>query len=73
MVTRKDIARYRVWRHRGHMGMEELILSTEIWLSHKRLSKIRNLHKELSLNFKDIITLVDMSGKVEFSNSNKTD
>ncbi|XP_047023936.1 H(+)/Cl(-) exchange transporter 7-like [Helicoverpa armigera] len=30
MVTRKDIARYRVWRHRGHMGMEELILSSEI-------------------------------------------
>ncbi|XP_045497724.1 H(+)/Cl(-) exchange transporter 7 [Colias croceus] len=30
MVTRKDIARYRVWRHRGHMGMEELLLSSEI-------------------------------------------
>lgn len=30
MVTRKDIARYRVWRHRGHMGMEELLLSGEI-------------------------------------------
>ncbi|XP_053607329.1 H(+)/Cl(-) exchange transporter 7 [Plodia interpunctella] len=30
MVTRKDIARYRVWRHRGHMGMEELVLSSEI-------------------------------------------
>ncbi|XP_059045366.1 H(+)/Cl(-) exchange transporter 7 [Achroia grisella] len=30
MVTRKDIARYRVWRHRGHMGMEELVLSNEI-------------------------------------------
>ncbi|CAK1547079.1 unnamed protein product [Leptosia nina] len=30
MVTRKDIARYRVWRHRGHMGMEELFLSSEI-------------------------------------------
>ncbi|XP_026751549.2 H(+)/Cl(-) exchange transporter 7 [Galleria mellonella] len=30
MVTRKDIARYRVWRHCGHMGMEELVLSNEI-------------------------------------------
>ncbi|CAH2106555.1 unnamed protein product [Euphydryas editha] len=30
MVTRKDIARYRVWRHLGHMGMEELLLSNEI-------------------------------------------
>ncbi|XP_039293986.1 H(+)/Cl(-) exchange transporter 7 [Nilaparvata lugens] len=24
MVTRKDLARYRVWKHRGHMGVEEL-------------------------------------------------
>ncbi|KOB72396.1 putative Chloride channel protein 7 [Operophtera brumata] len=30
MVTRKDIARYRVWRHGAHMGMEELVLSSEI-------------------------------------------
>ncbi|KAG7302799.1 hypothetical protein JYU34_012776 [Plutella xylostella] len=30
MVTRKDIARYRVWRHRGHMGMEELLFSGEV-------------------------------------------
>lgn len=30
MVTRKDIARYRVWRHHFSMGMEELVLSSEI-------------------------------------------
>ncbi|XP_047995343.1 H(+)/Cl(-) exchange transporter 7 [Leguminivora glycinivorella] len=30
MVTRKDIARYRVWRHHFNMGMEELVLSSEI-------------------------------------------
>ncbi|CAG9817829.1 unnamed protein product [Phaedon cochleariae] len=27
MVTRKDLARYRVWRHRGRMGVEELLVS----------------------------------------------
>jgi chloride channel 7 len=27
MVTRKDLARYRVWKHRGHMGLEELKIS----------------------------------------------
>ncbi|XP_008197508.2 H(+)/Cl(-) exchange transporter 7 [Tribolium castaneum] len=30
MVTRKDLARYRVWRHRGRMGVEELLISKEI-------------------------------------------
>lgn len=30
MVTRKDLARYRVWRHRGHIGVEELLISKEI-------------------------------------------
>lgn len=30
MVTRKDIARYRVWMHRGRMGVEELLLSGEL-------------------------------------------
>ncbi|XP_017769929.1 PREDICTED: H(+)/Cl(-) exchange transporter 7 [Nicrophorus vespilloides] len=30
MVTRKDLARYRVWRHRGQMGVEELLVSKEI-------------------------------------------
>ncbi|XP_073982659.1 chloride channel protein 7 [Rhodnius prolixus] len=27
MVTRKDLARYRVWKHFGNMGMEELKIS----------------------------------------------
>ncbi|CAH1401842.1 unnamed protein product [Nezara viridula] len=30
MVTRKDLARYRVWRHLGHMGLEELKISDKI-------------------------------------------
>ncbi|KAJ8964402.1 hypothetical protein NQ314_004939 [Rhamnusium bicolor] len=30
MVTRKDLARYRVWRHQGRMGVEELLISKEI-------------------------------------------
>ncbi|KAJ8979965.1 hypothetical protein NQ317_013713 [Molorchus minor] len=30
MVTRKDLARYRVWKHRGRMGVEELLISKEI-------------------------------------------
>ncbi|KAG5883579.1 hypothetical protein JTB14_016719 [Gonioctena quinquepunctata] len=30
MVTRKDLARYRVWKHRGHMGVEELLISKEV-------------------------------------------
>ncbi|XP_063223431.1 H(+)/Cl(-) exchange transporter 7 [Bacillus rossius redtenbacheri] len=29
IVTRKDLARFRVWRHQGRMGMEELIISEE--------------------------------------------
>lgn len=27
IVTRKDLARFRVWRHRGRMGLEELVIS----------------------------------------------
>lgn len=30
MVTRKDLARYRVWKHRGRMGLEELLISKDI-------------------------------------------
>lgn len=30
MVTRKDLARYRVWKHRGRLGVEELVISKEI-------------------------------------------
>ncbi|XP_018323894.1 H(+)/Cl(-) exchange transporter 7 isoform X1 [Agrilus planipennis] len=30
MVTRKDLARYRVWVHRGRMGLDELLMSKEI-------------------------------------------
>jgi chloride channel 7 len=30
MVTRKDLARYRVWRHQDRMGVEELLISKEI-------------------------------------------
>jgi ethanolamine utilization protein EutP (predicted NTPase) len=30
IVTRKDLARYRVWRHRGTMGVEELVISEKL-------------------------------------------
>ncbi|XP_045476555.1 H(+)/Cl(-) exchange transporter 7 [Harmonia axyridis] len=30
MVTRKDLARYRVWHHQGRIGVEELLISKEI-------------------------------------------
>lgn len=30
IVTRKDLARYRVWRHRGRMGVEELVISEKL-------------------------------------------
>lgn len=30
MVTRKDLARYRVWKHKGKMGVNELLISKEI-------------------------------------------
>ncbi|XP_060522651.1 H(+)/Cl(-) exchange transporter 7 [Cylas formicarius] len=30
MVTRKDLARYRVWKHQGRLGVEELLISKEI-------------------------------------------
>ena len=26
MVTRKDLVKYRVWKHRGQMGLEELVI-----------------------------------------------
>lgn len=29
MVTRKDLARYRVWHHKGRMGLTELLISEE--------------------------------------------
>lgn len=29
MVTRKDLARYRVWKHRGQLGVEELLISKD--------------------------------------------
>lgn len=29
MITRKDLARYRVWHHKGRMGLEELLISKE--------------------------------------------
>ncbi|KAI5723524.1 hypothetical protein M8J76_007564 [Diaphorina citri] len=30
MITRKDLARYRVWRHGGRMGLEELKISSTL-------------------------------------------
>ncbi|XP_030745389.1 H(+)/Cl(-) exchange transporter 7 [Sitophilus oryzae] len=30
MITRKDLARYRVWKHQGRLGVEELLISKEI-------------------------------------------
>ncbi|XP_050316045.1 H(+)/Cl(-) exchange transporter 7 isoform X2 [Anthonomus grandis grandis] len=30
MVTRKDLARYRTWKHRGKMGVEELLISQDL-------------------------------------------
>ncbi|CAH0563902.1 unnamed protein product [Brassicogethes aeneus] len=30
MVTRKDLARYRTWRHRGRIGVEELVVSKDL-------------------------------------------
>ncbi|KAF2903405.1 hypothetical protein ILUMI_02783 [Ignelater luminosus] len=30
LVTRKDLARYRVWHHQGRMGVEELLISKEL-------------------------------------------
>lgn len=29
MVTRKDLARYRVWGHKGQIGVEELLISKD--------------------------------------------
>ncbi|XP_046406212.1 H(+)/Cl(-) exchange transporter 7 [Ischnura elegans] len=30
MVTRKDLARFRVWKHRGMMGLEKLLISEKL-------------------------------------------
>ncbi|KAK7069323.1 H(+)/Cl(-) exchange transporter 7 [Halocaridina rubra] len=30
MVTRKDLVKYRVWKHRGQMGLEELVIYRNI-------------------------------------------
>uniref|UniRef100_A0A8D9AXJ9 Chloride channel protein n=1 Tax=Cacopsylla melanoneura TaxID=428564 RepID=A0A8D9AXJ9_9HEMI len=30
MITRKDLARYRVWKHAGRMGLEELWISSNL-------------------------------------------
>ncbi|KAJ8664419.1 hypothetical protein QAD02_006081 [Eretmocerus hayati] len=30
MVTRKDVARYRIWKHRGRMGLDELSITNKI-------------------------------------------
>ncbi|CAG0908882.1 unnamed protein product [Cyprideis torosa] len=30
IVTRKDLARFRVWKHRCQMGLEELVISEKI-------------------------------------------
>ncbi|XP_076266444.1 chloride channel protein 7 isoform X2 [Rhynchophorus ferrugineus] len=30
MVTRKDLARYRTWKHQGRLGVEELLISKEM-------------------------------------------
>lgn len=30
MVTRKDIARFRIWKHQGRMGLDELLISDKI-------------------------------------------
>ncbi|KAL1498027.1 hypothetical protein ABEB36_008889 [Hypothenemus hampei] len=30
MVTRKDLARYRMWKHQGQMGVEELLISKDM-------------------------------------------
>ncbi|ROT66083.1 putative H(+)/Cl(-) exchange transporter 7 [Penaeus vannamei] len=30
MVTRKDLVKYRVWKHRGQMGLEELVIYNNV-------------------------------------------
>ncbi|KAF7401475.1 hypothetical protein HZH68_007295 [Vespula germanica] len=30
MITRKDVARYRIWKHRGRMGLDELLITDTI-------------------------------------------
>jgi len=25
IITRKDVARFRIWKHRGRMGLDELL------------------------------------------------
>lgn len=30
MITRKDVARYRIWKHMGKMGLDELPITDKI-------------------------------------------
>ncbi|KZC11809.1 H(+)/Cl(-) exchange transporter 7 [Dufourea novaeangliae] len=30
IITRKDVARFRIWEHRGRMGLDELVLTNKI-------------------------------------------
>lgn len=30
IITRKDVARFRIWKHRGRMGLDELFISNKI-------------------------------------------
>ncbi|KAL0110500.1 hypothetical protein PUN28_013839 [Cardiocondyla obscurior] len=30
IITRKDVARFRIWKHRGRMGLDELLMSNKI-------------------------------------------
>ncbi|KYQ58999.1 H(+)/Cl(-) exchange transporter 7 [Trachymyrmex zeteki] len=30
IITRKDVARFRIWRHRGKMGLDELLITNQI-------------------------------------------
>lgn len=30
MITRKDVARFRIWKHRGRMGLDELLITNKI-------------------------------------------
>ncbi|XP_024889574.1 H(+)/Cl(-) exchange transporter 7 [Temnothorax curvispinosus] len=30
IITRKDVARFRIWKHRGRMGLDELLISNKI-------------------------------------------
>ncbi|XP_031829641.1 chloride channel protein 7 [Nomia melanderi] len=30
IITRKDVARFRIWKHRGRMGLDELVITNKI-------------------------------------------